>query len=153
MRGKLRMGNGSHRGAMSAPLSARRTTSRALRSSIDKPSEVCVLDEGPVSRTYHVYILSSTYGVLYTGVTGDLAGRIWRHRQCTGDGFTARYKVTRLVWFEATNDIRSAIAREKQIKGWTRAKKLKLIAETNPDLEDLSREEGFIGPTRYRRPC
>jgi putative endonuclease len=103
-----------------------------------------------VSKTYYIYILSNAYRVLYTGVTGDLAGRVWRHRAGSGDGFTARYKVSRLVWFETTANIRSAIAREKQIKTWTRAKKLRLIQTMNPSFEDLSLRPGFMDIARYR---
>ena len=88
-------------------------------------------------RTYFVYILSSARGVLYVGVTNDLSRRLAEHQQEV-EGFTSRYKVHRLVYFEETRDIRSALAREKQIKSWRREKKLALIREANPKFEDLS---------------
>ncbi|HET7334380.1 MAG TPA: GIY-YIG nuclease family protein, partial [Rhizomicrobium sp.] len=70
-------------------------------------------------KNYWVYLLASKHsGTLYTGVTSDLAGRIWKHRNDVIEGFTKRYGVHRLVWFEQHGDINEAIAREKQIKGW-----------------------------------
>ncbi len=74
---------------------------------------------------------------LYTGVTSDLARRLAEHRRKTTDGFTSKYNVGMLVYYEATSDVRSAIAREKQIKGWTRAKKIALIESANPQWRDL----------------
>jgi putative endonuclease len=76
--------------------------------------------------------------VLYVGVTGHLARRVWEHKQKRVPGFTARYRVTELVYFEAFGDIRAAIAREKQIKGWLRARKITLIEAFNPRWKDLS---------------
>jgi putative endonuclease len=102
-------------------------------------------------RTYHVYILASLSRRLYVGVTGDLAGRVWRHHHPDTDSFTARYHIDRLVWFEATSDIRSAIAREKEIKGRSRKKKIDLIESVNASWEDLSAREGFMDWTRERR--
>jgi len=89
-------------------------------------------------RSYFVYILSSDRGVLYIGVTSDLQRRLAEHREGFAEGFTSRYKVHRLVYFEETHDIRSALAREKQVKSWRREKKLALIREANPKFEDLS---------------
>jgi len=89
-------------------------------------------------RTYFVCILSSDRGVLYVGVTNDLRRRLAEHQQGAVQGFTSRYRVHRLVYFEQTEDIRSAIEREKQIKAWRREKKLALIRETNPKFEDLT---------------
>jgi putative endonuclease len=89
-------------------------------------------------RTYHVYIMASASRVLYVGVTGDLVRRVWEHKQKRVPGFTARYSVTELVYFEAFGDIRAAIAREKQIKGWLRARKITLIEALNPHWKDLS---------------
>ena len=86
------------------------------------------------AKTYHLYIMSNTSKMLYTGVTGNLEARILRHKTKTTDGFTKRYNIHRLIYFEAFADIRDAIAREKQIKGWLRAKKVALI--------DKSRMEG-----------
>ena len=89
-------------------------------------------------RTYFVYIMASRTRVLYTGVTGDLLRRVAEHRSGQRDGFTARYRVSRLVYFETTENVRSAIAREKEIKRWSRAKKIKLIRSMNPRWRDLS---------------
>jgi putative endonuclease len=91
-----------------------------------------------MSKTFHVYILASRSGVLYVGVTSNLVGRVWRHRQARIPGFTQRYNVKKLVWFESHGGASSAIAREKQIKGWLRAKKIALIETMNPRWEDLS---------------
>jgi putative endonuclease len=84
-------------------------------------------------------------GTLYTGVTGDLARRVYEHRHGRVSGFTTRYKIDRLVHAEAFSEVRDAIAREKQIKGWVRSRKLALIADTNPDWRDLGEE--WFGPT------
>jgi putative endonuclease len=89
-------------------------------------------------KTYYVYILSSRYRVLYTGVTGDLDRRVLEHRNKVRDGFTKRYNVSRLVYFESFPDVHAAIAREKQIKGWSRSKKLALIRSENPGWKDLA---------------
>jgi putative endonuclease len=91
-------------------------------------------------REYSVYILASRSRVLYTGVTGDLRGRMKSHVEGTTPGFTTKYRVNRLVYFEITRDIRAAIAREKQIKGWVRRKKIALIELANPTWADLSKE-------------
>jgi len=92
-----------------------------------------------VSRTYYVYILASRRnGTLYTGVTSDLARRTFEHRNGLVPGFTKRYGVHILVWYEVHDDIRLAIEREKQIKGWNRTWKLKVIEQVNPDWNDLS---------------
>lgn len=88
---------------------------------------------------YHVYILASQRnGTLYTGVTNDLARRRFEHREGLVPGFTKRYGVHVLVWYEVHNDIGQAIAREKHVKGWNRAWKLKLIERVNPSWNDLS---------------
>jgi len=88
--------------------------------------------------TYFVYILASRSRTLYVGVTRDLVRRVYQHRQQLLPAFTARYAVTRLVYFEHTNDIRAALAREKEIKGWKRARKLELIESLNPAWEELA---------------
>jgi putative endonuclease len=88
-------------------------------------------------RTYYVYILANRSRTLYVGVTNDLARRIHEHRSGTGSAFANRYGLRRLVHVECTVRPRDAIAREKQIKRWSRAKKLALIAESNPDWTDL----------------
>src|SRR5438874_10079300 len=78
-------------------------------------------------RNYYVYIMASRSRVLYTGITNDLARRVYEHRRHLTQGFTNTYHVTRLVYFEEFADVRDAIAREKQIKGWSRARKIQLI--------------------------
>ena len=89
---------------------------------------------------YYVYILSNwDDSVLYIGVTSDLKRRLYEHRNHLVDGFTARYNVHKLVYFEYTNDVRSAIDREKQLKGWRRDKKNALISKANPEWIDLSK--------------
>ena len=88
-------------------------------------------------RTYYVYIMASRSRVLYVGVTNNLARRVNEHRSLVA-GFTSRYRVTRLVYFEEFTDIRDAIAREKEIKGWVRSRKVRLIGSVNPTWEDLS---------------
>jgi len=88
-----------------------------------------------------VYILASQpYGTLYTGVTSDLPKRIWEHKNDCADGFTKRYGVHVLVYFEMHEDMISAINREKQIKKWNRAWKIRLIESTNSEWRDLWNE-------------
>ncbi len=90
---------------------------------------------------YHVYILASKYnGTLYIGVTNDLERRIYEHKQNLVDGFTKKYKVHILVYYENTGDINVAIAREKILKKWERLDKIKLIESINPEWKDLSLE-------------
>jgi putative endonuclease len=85
-----------------------------------------------------VYILASKRnGTLYTGVTSDLVARTWQHREHVVDGFTKRYKVSMLVFYELHGSMESAILREKRIKKWNRAWKLRLIQESNPMWKDL----------------
>jgi len=93
-----------------------------------------------MEKVYHVYIVASRSRVLYVGVTNDLMRRVIEHREGKAAGFTQRYKVTRLVHFEPFGDIRNAIAREKEIKDWTRAKKVELIEVRNPAWSDLAEE-------------
>jgi putative endonuclease len=89
-------------------------------------------------RPGYVYLLASAYnGTLYIGVTNALVRRTWEHRTDAVEGFTKRYGVHRLVYYEAFPDIRDAITREKQLKKWNRAWKLQLISATNPDWDDL----------------
>ena len=89
---------------------------------------------------YYVYIMSNWSRVLYVGVTNDLARRVFEHKTKALTGFTSRYNLKLLVYYEATEDVRSAIEREKQIKGWLRQKKISLIEAMNPDWRDLSLE-------------
>jgi len=93
-----------------------------------------------VRRSYYVYILASISRVLYVGVTNDLERRLFEHKSKLIKGFTSKYNVDRLVCFEETGDVVAAIEREKQIKGWNRAKKLALIMSVNPKWNDLSLE-------------
>jgi putative endonuclease len=93
-----------------------------------------------LARRFFVYILASHRRVLYIGVTNDLERRLAEHRQGVTAGFTSRYAVNKLVHFELTENPMSAIAREKEIKGWRREKKVRLIEETNPQWVDLSRD-------------
>ena len=87
---------------------------------------------------YYVYMMANRYrNVLYTGVTNDLVRRVYEHRNhLIKDSFTARYHVTKLVYFEATEDVRSALEREKQIKSWKRSRKDALVESQNPIWED-----------------
>ncbi len=91
-------------------------------------------------KQYYVYIMTNKSRTLYTGVTNDLERRVYEHKEKLVPGFTAKYNVTQLVYFEVTQDVRGAIAREKQIKGWLRRKKIALIESVNPEWKDLSTE-------------
>jgi putative endonuclease len=77
---------------------------------------------------------------LYTGVTNDLMRRVYEHKTGRGSSFTRKYRIKKLVYYEETTDVHAALAREKQIKGWLRSKKIALIESVNPDWEDLSAE-------------
>ena len=92
----------------------------------------------PRAPSYHVYILSSRSGVLYVGSTSNLVNRVWQHIHGTFPGFTTTYRVNRLVWWESTANPRAAVAREREIKSWRRAKKVMLIEATNPGWLDLA---------------
>lgn len=89
-------------------------------------------------RQYYVYIMTSRSRTLYVGVTNNLKRRVLEHKQKLFEGFTKKYNLTRLVYFEQTSDVRSAIRREKQIKGWLRRRKVALIESINPKWRDLS---------------
>jgi len=91
-------------------------------------------------KTLYVYILPSKAGVLYVGVSNDIKRRVYEHKRHLVEGFTDKYEVDRLVYFETKRNPTSAIKREKQIKAWRREKKVKLIDSINPDWEDLSRD-------------
>jgi putative endonuclease len=91
-----------------------------------------------MGKTYDVYILASRSRVLYTGITGQLLERVKQHREGLVPGFTSRYRIHRLVYFETYRNVGAAIAREKQIKAWTRAKRVALIEERNSTWEDLA---------------
>jgi len=90
---------------------------------------------------YFVYILTNwNHRLLYVGVTSDLSRRLYEHKNELADGFTKKYHIHKLVYFESTRDVNGAIAREKQLKGWTRAKKNVLIETMNPDWADLAEQ-------------
>ncbi len=91
----------------------------------------------------YIHILGSHTGTLYIGVTSNLYLRVMQHKEGTWEGFTATYSCKRLLYFEGYEDIRAAIAREKQLKGWGRAKKLNLIRTTNPEFKDLAQTWGW----------
>lgn len=90
-----------------------------------------------VKQQYFIYILSSISGVLYIGMTNDLRRRVNEHKQGRIEGFTQKYHVKKLVYYEMTHDVRTAIEREKQLKTWRREKKIALIASMNPSWKDL----------------
>ena len=94
-----------------------------------------------MEKQYWVYILASRSRRLYTGVTNDLRRRLAEHRAGKGSTFAARYHIDRLVYFEEHADVRDAIRREKEIKGWTREKKLRLIERRNAGWLDLASAE------------
>jgi putative endonuclease len=89
-------------------------------------------------KQYFVYILASKSRALYTGITNNLERRLHAHKNKLAKGFTEHYKVDQLVYFETTPNVKSAIEREKQIKAWTRARRVALIERTNPHWKDLS---------------
>jgi putative endonuclease len=89
-------------------------------------------------KRYYIYIMASRSRTLYTGVTGDLFHRALQHKNGEIEGFTKKYNINRLVYYETFKHVNNAIAREKQIKAWTRAKRLALIESTNPSWQDLA---------------
>ena len=97
-----------------------------------------------MERTPCVYLLASGFhGTLYTGFTSNLPGRVWQHREEVTGGFTKRYGVKRLVWFEVHESMDSAIRREKSIKRWHRQWKIQLVEAENPTWRDLAEDFGF----------
>ncbi|MFM2099027.1 MAG: hypothetical protein RLZZ366_566 [Pseudomonadota bacterium] len=97
-----------------------------------------------MERQGHVYILASgRHGTLYLGVTSDLMQRMYQHREEVMKGFTSKYEVKRLVWFDTFDQVTDAIVREKQMKKWNRDWKIRLIEESNPDWSDLAIGFGF----------
>ena len=100
------------------------------------------------TKHYYVYILTNRWRtMLYTGMTNDLERRVWQHKRKAVAGFTAQYNIDRLVYFEETSDVRAAIEREKQIKGWLRVKKVALDESINLTWEDLSAEWHAVDPS------
>ena len=94
-------------------------------------------------RSYYVYIMTNGARTLYVGVTNDLVRRVFQHKNHLVDGFTKKYNVTWLAFYEETSDVRSAIMREKEIKAWRRSKKVALIESRNPQWKELSLEWGI----------
>lgn len=91
---------------------------------------------------YYVYIMTNSSRTLYIGMTSDLQRRVWQHKQKLIEGFTTRYNITSLAYYEETPNVTAAIAREKQLKGWLRKKKIELIESQNPGWKDQS--EGWF---------
>jgi putative endonuclease len=89
-------------------------------------------------REYYVYIMSNKSRMIYTGVTNNLERRVHEHKMKLIPGFTSRYGLDKLIFYESTNDVTAAIEREKEIKGWVRRKKTALINSVNPEWKDLS---------------
>ena len=94
-------------------------------------------------KTFYVYLMAGKFRTLYTGVTNNLERRVLEHKGKLVPGFTSKYNINHLVYYETFGDIRDAIKREKQIKGWLRAKKVALIVSDNPTRKDLS--QGWFG--------
>lgn len=90
--------------------------------------------------SYYVYIMTNKSKTLYTGMTNDLLRQVYEHKHKLVEGFTKKYNITKLVFFDQTSDVNEAIALEKKIKGWTRAKKIALIESQNPNWLDLSQD-------------
>ena len=101
--------------------------------------------------SYFTYIVASRSRTLYIGVTGNLPKRVFEHKWREHEGFTERYNCDRLVWFEGYDDVTKAIDREKQLKGWTRAKKIALIEKVNPAWIDLSKDWYDVEPADWKR--
>jgi putative endonuclease len=116
-----------------------------MQTGIQSPSSVIPVQTGihhdPAMNQYYVYILASQRnGTLYIGMTNNLIRRVWEHKTDAVDGFTQKHGVHRLVWYEIAETPEAAITREKQLKKWNRAWKLRLIEEMNPKWEDLYEE-------------
>jgi putative endonuclease len=104
-----------------------------------------------MDKTYYIYLLTNWNNkVMYVGVTSDLECRVYEHKNKLVEGFTEKYNVNKLVYFETTNDVMAAIEREKQIKKWRREKKNQLVVEMNPEWKDLSLEWGKDFPLRSK---
>ena len=89
-------------------------------------------------KEYYVYIMTNGVRTLYIGVTNNLMRRVFEHKEKLAEGFTKKYNITMLVYYETTGDIQAAIAREKQLKSWRRSKKIALIESSNPQWKDFS---------------
>ena len=93
-----------------------------------------------MTKEYYVYIMTNKSRTLYTGVTGNLIRRVQEHKEKLIAGFTSKYNINKLVYYESTSSVHAALTREKQLKGWLRAKKIALIESLNPEWKDLSEE-------------
>jgi len=129
------------------PIGYRNERTSDLIAFMDTLKYILAMDE----RVYCAYIVASRSHTLYIGMAGDLLKRIFEHKQRTHEGFSAKYNCNRLVWFERFMSPEGAIAREKQLKGWTRAKKIALIEKSNPTWNDLSEGWYMVEPTVYKR--
>jgi putative endonuclease len=98
----------------------------------------------PMPKNYYTYIVASRSHTLYIGVTSNIEQRIWQHKNRTHQGFSATYNCNRLVWFETYTSAITAITREKELKGWRRARKIELIERANPTWTDLSENWGAL---------
>lgn len=92
-------------------------------------------------KRYYVYILTNNSGTLYIGITSDLVKRVWQHKNKVVKGFTEKYNISKLLYYEKYEDPENAILREKQLKKWNRHKKLQIIRAANPKFEELNLEE------------
>ena len=97
------------------------------------------------TRNYYVYLMTNRSGTLYTGVTNNLERRVYEHKHKLIPGFTRKYNINMLVYYETTDDINAALTREKPIKDWRRSKRVSLIESLNPQWRDLS--DGWFNPT------
>ena len=113
--------------------------------------ESSVYDHNMHEGSDFVYMMASRSRTLYIGVTGDLQKRVFQHKWKEHEGFTVRYNCGRLVWFERRQDVQRAIDREKELKGWRRARKIALIEPVNPAWADLSRDWYDYEPADYLR--
>ncbi len=93
-----------------------------------------------MTKKYYIYIMTNRSKTLYIGVTSNIIKRVFEHKNKLVSGFTRKYNISKLVYFEITSDIQTALKREKQLKGWLRSKKIVLIESLNPDWNDLSAE-------------
>ena len=94
-----------------------------------------------MGKSYYVYILTNNSETLYIGITSNLIKRIWEHKNKVVKGFTEKYNIDKLIYYEIYEDAEQAILREKQLKNWNRKKKLELIRKTNPKFEELTVSE------------
>ena len=94
-----------------------------------------------MKKSYYIYILRSINGIFYIGFTSNLVQRIWQHKNKLVEGFTTKYNVDKLIYYETYTDPENAILREKQLKNWNRKKKIELISKTNPTFEEITLEQ------------